>query len=373
MSSRRTDLLVAAVGAALCAATVLIWSFHYEAVIPAAILGATLGGSRRYPRATWTVASLMIVLWAVVDLSPNSEDFVTFVILGAHAFSAGRWDPYWQGVGGLVALTVAGLIAGAATAGSLVPVLLITIGAWTPGRSVRSRVEVAEQLAERVRDLEEEREAYAALSVRYERARIASELHDIVAHALSVMVVQASAGQRLMAADPDSASETFEAIAAAAHEAEDDMKRLVDLLSDDDGIGPAPDLQLVEELVARAAGSGLDVTLRLEGEREGFPPAIGALAYRVVQEGITNALRYASGATVRVMVNGARDELWVSVANGPPPATRDGALTDVGTGNGLRGLRERVGAAGGVLDAGPTPDHGWRVAAILPRRVTAKA
>src|SRR5215218_8475760 len=144
----------------------------------------------------------------------------------------------------------------------------------------------------RARELEDEREAHAALSVRYDRARIAGELHDIVAHAISVMVVQASAGQRL-AHDPEGTAEAFCAIAGAAREAEEDMGRLVALLAERDAVGPAPDLALVEELVARAAGSGLDVSLRLEGEREGLPAEIAHMAYRVVQEGLTNALRYA--------------------------------------------------------------------------------
>ncbi len=152
---------------------------------------------------------------------------------------------------------------------------MLPAAAWGAGRALRERELVAEQLAERARELEDEREAHAALSVRYERARIASELHDIVAHAISVMVVQASAGQRLAARDPEATAETFDAIAGAARQAEQDMGRLVALLGDEDAIGPAPDLALVEELVARAAGSGLDVTLRLEGEREGLPAEVG--------------------------------------------------------------------------------------------------
>ena len=217
---------------------------------------------------------------------------------------------------------------------------------------------MAEQLAERARELEEEREAHAALSVRYERARIASELHDIVAHAISVMVVQASAGQRLAAHDPDATAEAFDAIAGAARQAEQDMGRLVALLGDEQAIGPAPDLAMVEEIVARAAGSGLDVTLRLKGDREGLPAPLVEIAYRIVQEALTNALRYAAGAAVTVLVHGDRDALTVTVENGP--AEREATLAGTGTGNGLLGLRERIGDCGGTLSAGPTP--GWWLA-----------
>ena len=149
------------------------------------------------------------------------------------------------------------------------------------------------------------------------------------------------------------------------------MRRLVALLSDEEPIAPAPELDVVQELVARAAGSGLDVTLRLEGEREGLPSAVVEAAYRVVQESLTNALRYAPGAPVRVLVRGDNDVLEVETVNGPSP--RSGELAGHGTGNGLRGLRERLDGLGGRLEAGPTPDGGWRLAACVPRRAAVGA
>ena len=185
------------------------------------------------------------------------------------------------------------------------------------------------------------------------------------------MVVQASAGQRLAAHDPDTTAEAFDAIAGAARQAEQDMGRLVALLGDEQAIGPAPDLAMVEEIVARAAGSGLDVTLRLEGDREGLPAPLVELAYRIVQEALTNALRYAAGAAVTVLVRGDRDALTVTVENGP--AERDAALAGTGTGHGLLGLRERIGDCGGTLHAGPTPDGGWLLTAQLPRRTAIPA
>jgi signal transduction histidine kinase len=248
--------------------------------------------------------------------------------------------------------------------GWLVPAMLLVGTAWIAGRAIRERDLVAIRLAERAEELEREREAFATLSVRYERARIASELHDIVAHAISVMVVQAGAGQRIAAIDPELTGETFQAIAGAARQAERDMTQLVALLAADDAIAQAPDLTLVEELVARAAGSGLDVTLRLEGSREGLPAAAVQTVYRVVRESLTNALRYASGAHVHVLVRGGAGAIEVEVVN---DATHDAeALAGHGTGNGLRGLRERVGSGGGRLEAGPRESGGWRVAARIP-------
>ncbi|MCA1679481.1 MAG: histidine kinase, partial [Actinobacteria bacterium] len=229
--------------------------------------------------------------------------------------------------------------------------------------ALRHREQTAAQLLQRSHELQDEREAHARLSVRYERARIASELHDIVAHAITVMVVQAGAGQRLVTHDRASTADTFAVIADAGRQAEQDIGRLVALLADEQGGGAAPDIDLAQELVERAAASGLDVTLRLDGTRDNLPAPIRQLAYRALQEGLTNALRYAPGATVSVRVRSERETLLVEVVNGP--ATRDKALVPSGSGNGLRGLRERVSASGGTIDAQPTSDGGWALTAHL--------
>jgi signal transduction histidine kinase len=241
--------------------------------------------------------------------------------------------------------------------------LFIVPAAWGAGRALRDRVLIAERLRARERELESERDAYAALSVRYERARIAAELHDIVAHAISVMVVQASAGQRLATRDRAATAETFEVIAGAARDAEVDMARLVALLADAPA-GPDSDLALVDELVARANRAGFDVTLRVAGDVEDMDAEAAQLVRRVVQEGLTNALRYAAGAPVTVSVRGEPAAVAVEVINGPSSARA--ALRGAGTGNGLRGLRERVG---GSVVAQATDDGGWRLAACVPRRV----
>jgi signal transduction histidine kinase len=175
----------------------------------------------------------------------------------------------------------------------------------------------------------------------------------------------------LAGVDAELTAQAFREIAGAAREAEADMGRLVSLLEDADAIGAAPDLALVEELIERAAGTGLDVTLRLDGDREGLPAPLVQLAYRVVQESLTNALRYASGAPVRVVLFGDQEALIVEVVNAA--SAHAPALAGAGTGNGLVGLRERVAARGGTLDAGPTPDCGWRVSARLPLRVPTPA
>jgi len=367
VTQRRTQLAVAAGGAVAGGGLFLAEGGDVAPAAAVAVLGAMLGGMRPWPRETWIAAAALV---AVTMASGDAFFFTVALVVPAHAFGAGRWDTRWGGIAGLVALAVAWEIGAAVDHDSPIPALLLTGAGWGAGRALREREEVARRLAERARELEQEREAHAALSVRYERARIASELHDIVAHALSVMVVQASAGQRLAVSDPESTGEAFEAIADAARQAEADMGRLVTLLGDERAAGAAPDIALVEELVGRAAGSGLDVKLRLEGDREDLPPELGQAAYRVVQEGLTNALRYASGASVAVRVRGERRTLVVEVENGPTPAARtDAPLAGIGTGNGLTGLRERLAAVGGTLEAGPTAAGGWLLSARISRLI----
>jgi signal transduction histidine kinase len=361
------DVLVGALAALFGAAGTAVWQGPLACVAGAA-LGAALGLYRAHPLAAPALAvAAAAALVPLGDLAPAPA-----ILICANAFAAGRWTVLWASVAAAVALLTAAL--GAAVAadnidGWLVPAILLVGTAWIAGRAIRERDLVAARLAERAEELEREREEFAALSVRYERARIASELHDIVAHAISVMVVQAGAGQRIAAVDPELTGETFQAISGAARQAEQDMTQLVALLAADDAIAQAPDLTLVEELVARAAGSGLDVTLRLEGSREGLPASAVQTVYRVVRESLTNALRYASGAPVHVMVRGGAAAIDVEVLN--EPAGDAEALVGHGTGNGLRGLRERVGAAGGRLEAGPRERGGWRVAARIPCAVAA--
>jgi len=366
VSSRRTEVLLGLGAIAVGVGTAPLEQAGAASYLAVVIIGAAFGAGRRHPRAAWAVTAITLIAATPFGPLPAGVSLVAV----AQAFWAGRGDDRWWGIAGLVAL-VAALETNLLGTDSFVPALILPAATWGAGRALRERELVAQQLAERARELEEEREAHAALSVRYERARIASELHDIVAHAISVMVIQASAGQRLALRDPEATVETFEAIAGAARQAEQDMGRLVALLGDERAIGPAPDLALVEELVARAAGSGLDITLRLEGDREGLAAPVGETAFHIVQEGLTNALRYAAGAAVRVLVRGDRDALVVEVLNASTES--DASLAGAGTGTGLQGLRERVGACGGLLEAGPTPDGGWRLSARLPRRVSAPA
>jgi len=361
MPVRRADLIAGACGVVAGAAPASV-----AAHVPAAVLiGAALSTVRRWPRATWIFVALVTLVASVAQSAlPGDGDFAMYTLLGAHGFAVGRFESGRWSYAGVVALMAAGVIGSAFAPEFESFFVFIVPAAWGAGRTLRDRVLIAERLQARERELELERDAYAALSVRYERARIAAELHDIVAHAISVMVVQASAGQRLATRDRAATAETFEAIAGAARDAEADLARLVALLADAPGVaGAATDLALVDELVARANRAGLDVTLQLEGDVEDVDADAAQLVRRVVQEGLTNALRYAAGAPVTVSVRGEPGGVAVEVVNGPSSARA--ALRGAGTGNGVLGLRERIGS----VVAEPTGDGGWRLAACVPRRM----
>ncbi len=286
------------------------------------------------------------------------------LVLPVVAFLAGR-APAWPAGALAVALLLGGVAAAQVIAfdnDSLVPYIMLPITLYLAGLALRGREAVAGRLVEQAAELEAERDAYAQLSVRYERARIAAELHDVVAHAISVMVVQASAGQRLAVSEPTRAVETFDVIATAARQAQGDLDRLAELLAQDASSDSRADLALVRDIVDSARASGLPVTLHISGETSAVPGSVAHTALRVVQEGLTNALRYAPGAVVAVTVEARPGGLELSIANGRSPAP---VRLGLGSGRGLTGLRERVGACGGTLRAGPDGEDGWTVRAWI--------
>jgi signal transduction histidine kinase len=250
--------------------------------------------------------------------------------------------------------------------GSWVAALMFTLPPYAAGTVLRLRKETADELTVRVQELKEERELFVEIALRHERARIASELHDVVGHAVSVMVIQAAAGQRLVDADPARAKEALAAISESARQGSRDLERLVELLTGSEGdVAGVPDLSVVDEVVARACRSGLNVTCRFEGDRDRVPEPVAHLAFRVVQESLTNALRYAPGAEVHIVVRVDEDDRDLAVRVENDHATEHDARL-AGTGRGLVGLQERIRTLGGQLSAGPTHAGGWAVEARLP-------
>ncbi|MFI8005929.1 sensor histidine kinase [Streptomyces sp. NPDC086010] len=251
--------------------------------------------------------------------------------------------------------------------------LLLVLGAvvLVIGAAVRERSEVQRRLVEQETISEAERAQRTLLE---ERTRIARELHDVVAHHMSVITVQADSAPYRVAGLSDEARAEFASIAAGARESLAEMRRLLSVLRSDGSRGelaPQPGLGRVQQLVEATVRAGLPAELSLAAgvreavERGEVPQAVDLSAYRIVQEGLANVVRHAPGAPTRVSVSVRDGHLTVLVVNGS--ARGPGSPLEVsGTGHGLVGMRERVRLTGGSLDTGPLPDGGFRVAARLP-------
>ncbi|PWJ05491.1 two-component sensor histidine kinase [Streptomyces sp. NWU49] len=232
------------------------------------------------------------------------------------------------------------------------------------GGALHERSEVQRRLVEQETISEAERGRRTLLE---ERARIARELHDVVAHHMSVITVQAdTAAYRLDGLPPD-VREEFTSIAATARESLGEMRRLLGVLRNEEAHGelaPQPGLTRIGQLVEAVAKAGVPVEFApCDAD---VPEVVGLSAYRIVQEALANVVRHAPGAPTQVSVSEDGERLTVLVVNGPPPEPPAAPLEEGGTGHGLIGMRERVRLADGTLDAGPLPDGGFRVAARIP-------
>jgi signal transduction histidine kinase len=236
--------------------------------------------------------------------------------------------------------------------------LVVMAGVWYVGRRMRFR-------AERAAELARERAAEARRVVAEERTRIARELHDIVAHRVSLMTVQAGAAKTVAADDPVSALRAMEAVEQAGRQALDELRHLLDVLRPEaevDGLAPQPGLGHVPRLVRQFEDAGLDVSLAMDDVRTELPARVDLSAYRIVEEALTNVLKHAgpgSRTEVRLVSNG--QAITIEVLN-----SGRGATILPGSGHGILGMRERAQLLGGSLDAGPRPGGGFRVVAHLP-------
>jgi signal transduction histidine kinase len=286
-------------------------------------------------------------------------DALTTLLPVPLAFALGLWCP--RAVGLVVAAWMA--VTAELTNGYVNPFVLVVVFApWFVGVVVTDRLRLTRRLTEVGRQLEEEADRLAEDAVLLERARIARELHDVVAHCVSVMVVQAHAGERLADIDRRAATEAFDNINEVADQARREIVHLVDLLADAPP-GPSPS-ELNEALFALVEGArstGLHVDLHIEGDGEASDRA-ARVAYRVVQEGLTNALKHAPGSAIGISVC-VDSEVQIDVMNGA--GVMPSTLGSVGGGHGLVGLRQRVSDLGGNLDVGHE-DGAWRLSVRVP-------
>jgi signal transduction histidine kinase len=319
---------------------------------------------RRFPLAsTLVLVAALTSEWLAFGSPEGFGVFVTLVLAG---YSVAANSRRGRALVGLAALALAAAVwtirdptqttvhAHVSGMGWMLPVAI----AWLLGAYMQ-------ELRERASRAEREREERAAAAAAAERARIARELHDIVAHNVSVMVVQAEAADEMLERDkPERARTPIRTIEQTGRAALTDMRRLLGLLRDGDvqpALGPQPGIANLELLLAKVREAGLRVELVVEGEPEPLPPGVDLSAYRIVQEALTNALKYAGPARARVLVRFAPGALELEVADDGAGGAGDGPA-----GHGLIGMRERVALFGGEFEAGPAAGGGYRVLARLP-------
>jgi len=304
--------------------------------------------------------------------APHQAAFQPFVALTLVAYSVGsRYEgSLWAPVSLAVAaapLFVAAVVHGQ-SAGNAIPNYVWLLAAWSVGRTVRSWRRKSHALEHANRELAEQRELQAQAAVTVERGRIARELHDVVAHNVSMMVVQAGAAERVLDGAQPHVRNALEAIARTGRQTVDEMRTLLGVLreaNDPTELKPQPGLAELDRLVDGVSTAGLPVTLRVEGDPRELPQALDVSAFRIIQEALTNTLKHAGPARADVVVRYEPTAVTLEVRD-----SGTGKANGHGTGHGLVGMRERVAMFGGQLDAAAQPDGGFAVRARLPLDAT---
>jgi signal transduction histidine kinase len=350
------------------------------ALLVFAVASAALYWRRRAPLAVLGVA---VGAWAVT-LGSGYADLGGVAIIAL--YSAGRYtgeaEDRWAKVGVAAAIVVVAVdgLTDPTPWGEVAFGAVVMFAAWYVGRRLRLR-------SERAAELLREQAAEARRIVVEERTRIARELHDVVAHRVSLMTVQAGAAKAVAAEDPEGALRAMAAVEEAGRQALDELRHLLGVLRPEtglDGLGPQPGLADLPRLVEQTRGAGLDVSLATDGLSGELPARVDLFAYRIVQEALTNVLKHAGpGARTEVRLGGDRNGIVIEVVddgNGSePPSAAAGPFRPAepvdsdrqsrsgrSAGHGIVGMRERARLLGGTLEARPRPDGGFRVVAHLP-------
>jgi signal transduction histidine kinase len=305
-------------------------------------------------------------------VEPRQAAFEPFLALVLAFYAVGAYTEERRALTTLLIAIPAGVLSGviaasfgwSKTGNSLPTVVWVTV-AWIVGRIIRSWRGRAVALEHANRILEEQRELQAQAAVAVERGRIARELHDVIAHNISMIVVQAGAAASVLQGEEPNVRAALEAIETTGRETVDEMRQLLGVLrraDDGQALAPQPGLGALGALVAQVREAGLPVDLQIEGTPSPLPPGLDLSAYRIAQEGLTNALKHAGAARAALTVTYARDTVEIEIRNDGA----GGAGGVDGTGYGLVGMRERVTLWGGNLQVGPERG-GWVVRASLPR------
>jgi signal transduction histidine kinase len=364
----------------------------YGTLAAAAMTALPLAARRIYPVGAWLAIAAAIVVIHPVYLPPVALGTAVFAAYSAITYS--RYRNLAVAAVGVVTFAVAGTLGNELPRfpGRLTAVFAI-LPACAAGLGLRVLRRRLADSAARLSRAADEAKAATEQALTAERARIASELHDVVTHNVSVMIVQAGAARKIMASSPPDAEDALLAVEATGREAMTELRNLLGLLSpagdgSDEGarspaqappggcapaagpvpaaLRPQPGLGELDALIRRVSAAGLPVELAVSGVPRPLPPGADLAAYRVVQEGLTNVLRHAEAAAASVAV-GWGESLEITVGDdGHGGVAGDGTGGWAEPGRGLLGLRERLALYGGELAAGPLPDGGWRVRAVLP-------
>lgn len=328
----------------------------------------------RADRAPLVLAALVLVSFVLRPIVPDGGEGAAYgiaAVLAAYICSLELEGRRRRAAGAILCAAIA-LYAGLSDDGNadgdtLIFFVLLLGAPWAAGRVVRLSRQRQSLLEDRTRLLEVQRDERARAAVAEERQRIARELHDVVAHAISIVILQSRGGRRSLATDPAEAEDAFDTIERTSTQALGEMRRLIGLLrsEDDAPFSPQPSLERIEALAEELRGSGLPVEVSVDGDPVALPPGVDLSAYRIVQEALTNALKHAGPTQVHVHIAYEDDAVVVEVVDDgaqEPPAASFAA----GSGSGLVGIRERVALVGGELEAGRRVGGGYVVSARLP-------
>ncbi len=327
------------------------------------------------------VVMVLLVLSAIQvvhDVAPGFDDEAISIplLMLVAIYSLGRWArglQTWLGLGVVVACIAAFVITDGAHDASDIAFGIVFVGTpWGVGVAMRLHRDREDRLRADAELLRRDQKDGARRAVAAERARIARELHDVVSHAISVTVLQARGGRRMIGVDDAAVLRSLDAIELTNTAALGDMRRLLGVLRDtddapSDGFTPQPSLSRLEDLVEQVRTSGLPVDLEMCGEPGVVPPGVDLSAYRIVQEALTNVIKHAGSKTrARVRVSYLPDQVDVAVSDDGRLDVDSSEATRPSDGHGLISIRERVAVLGGTVWAGPGPDGGFVVSAHLP-------
>jgi signal transduction histidine kinase len=334
------------------------------------LASAPLAWRRRAPLTVLALTGFGAAAYELAGFATSIAPFGMLVALYTVGAHCNRRESRIAAAMSALALTVVLLgVRWEVTIGNIISNFTIFGTAWLIGDNLKTRRAYVASLEERALRAEETRAAEAQRAVADERARIARELHDVVAHSMSVMLVQTGAARRVLDTDPAQAAAALQAVEATGRDAMTEMRRLLGVLREDSApaaLAPQPSLRELPNLISHVAESGLAVTLATEGPPRDLPAAVGLSAYRIVQEALTNALKHAGpSASAVVRVRYGDDEVEIEVADDGRGASVTG-IANGASGHGLLGMRERAGLFGGDLTAGPRAGGGFVVRARLP-------